>query len=242
MLPTSTLREIFSYIENKVTLRFVCSYWSFVIAEKSEVKRKDYHQGVSKIEREKLLSQLKSRSNDIEPNPNTGTIPHRGSAEENTRSDSSKDSSNEGCEKRISTEQNITDLSKSTAVRNKQSIYEKLLGYLAHDQFDGHKSDFQKIRSDQKLISLVEYLSSGITKIERMGFERRRIKKLIRAWNASFLKQFGHVPTSSDRKGHLRELHEEYHKAQIVSFSLCYIDSLFSFLRFASLLKSRKRS
>lgn len=36
------------------------------------------------------------------------------------------------------------------------------------------------------------------------------MKKLIRAWNASYEKANGAPPTSNERKGLLRDLYEEY--------------------------------
>lgn len=68
----------------------------------------------------------------------------------------------------------------------------------------------QKIRSEQQLDSIIEYLNVGFNKIDQLNLEKRRIKKLIRAWNASYLRQHDRLPTSSERRGHLRELHEEY--------------------------------
>lgn len=68
----------------------------------------------------------------------------------------------------------------------------------------------QKIRSEQQLNAMLEYIQAGFDKIEVLNTEKRRIKKLIRAWNASFEKKTGRLPTSTERKGHLRELYEEY--------------------------------
>lgn len=70
----------------------------------------------------------------------------------------------------------------------------------------------QKIRSEQQLHAITEYLQVGFAKIDKLSLEKRKIKKLIKAWNATYQKQFGHLPSSSERKGHLRELYEDYHK------------------------------
>lgn len=73
----------------------------------------------------------------------------------------------------------------------------------------------KKIRSEQQLNAMLEYLQAGFLKLENLSNEKRRIKKLIRAWNSSFEKNNSRLPTSSERKGHLRELYEEYH--QVIS-------------------------
>lgn len=79
------------------------------------------------------------------------------------------------------------------------------------------------IRSEQQLIALLEYISAGYTKMDGLLLEKRRIKKLIKAWNATFLKSTGHLPSSEDRKGHLRELHEEYQQVnRILSLSIVF--------------------
>lgn len=76
----------------------------------------------------------------------------------------------------------------------------------------GHKlvMDVQQIRSQQQMRAVVEHMSAQQMKIEGLANEKRRVKKLIRAWNASYERQHGRLPGSGDRKGHLRELHEEY--------------------------------
>jgi hypothetical protein len=71
-----------------------------------------------------------------------------------------------------------------------------------------------KVRSEQQLNSVIEYLDIAFEKVEKLIAEKRKIKKLIKAWNLSYEKQFGHIPSSSERKGHLRELYEEYHKVR----------------------------
>lgn len=82
----------------------------------------------------------------------------------------------------------------------------------------------QKIRSEQQLDSLLEYLNAGFNKIDQLNLEKRRIKKLIRAWNATYLKQHDKLPTSAERKGHVRELHEEYQQVSItVPFVQSYV-------------------
>jgi len=67
-----------------------------------------------------------------------------------------------------------------------------------------------KIRTQQQLDSVIEYLNAGFNKIDQLNAEKRRIKKLIHAWNVTYQKQHQRLPTSSERKGQLRELHEEY--------------------------------
>eukprot|EP00981_Chlorochromonas_danica_P000957 scaffold229_cov155-Ochromonas_danica.AAC.5 len=70
--------------------------------------------------------------------------------------------------------------------------------------------NLQKIRSEQQLNTVMEYINASLLKIDSLKNEKRRVKKLIRAWNASYEKQHGRLPAIADRKGHLRELHEEY--------------------------------
>jgi hypothetical protein len=74
----------------------------------------------------------------------------------------------------------------------------------------------QQIRSEQQLKAVMEYISSGLQKLEGITNEKRRVKKLIRAWNASYERKYGKLPTSAERKGHLRELHEEYQQVQFI--------------------------
>eukprot|EP01034_Spumella_vulgaris_P022860 gene22860-29037_t len=73
----------------------------------------------------------------------------------------------------------------------------------------------KKIRSEQQLTAMLEYIQAGFNKIETLSTEKRRVKKLIRAWNASFEKKNGRLPTSNERKGHLRELYEEYQQSSL---------------------------
>lgn len=75
---------------------------------------------------------------------------------------------------------------------------------------DSLLQNIQQIRSEQHLNSIVEYINAGLLKIESLSNEKRRVKKLIKAWNASYERQHGRIPAASERKGHLRELHEEY--------------------------------
>ena len=74
----------------------------------------------------------------------------------------------------------------------------------------------KKVRSEQQMNQMIEYLQAGFIKIETLTTEKRRIKKLIKAWNTSFEKKNARLPTSSERKGHLRELYEEYHQVMTV--------------------------
>jgi hypothetical protein len=73
----------------------------------------------------------------------------------------------------------------------------------------------KKIRSEQQLTAMLEYIQAGFNKIETLSIEKRRVKKLIRAWNSSFEKKNGRLPTSNERKGHLRELYEEYQQSSL---------------------------
>jgi hypothetical protein len=86
-----------------------------------------------------------------------------------------------------------------------------------------------KLKNEQQLNSLMEYLTSGFTKAEKLEHERRRIKRLIKAWNSSYQQEFGKLPSSSERKGHLRDLHEEYHKVNNFFLNLFFSLALLSF-------------
>lgn len=78
--------------------------------------------------------------------------------------------------------------------------------------------NLQKIRSEQQLNTVMEYINASLLKIDSLKNEKRRVKKLIRAWNASYEKQHGRLPAIADRKGHLRELHEEYQQVTFAPF------------------------
>jgi hypothetical protein len=70
--------------------------------------------------------------------------------------------------------------------------------------------DVREIRNEQHQLALIEYVNTNYSKIESLLVEKRRLKRLIKAWNASYEKEHGRLPSSTERKGHLRELHEEY--------------------------------
>jgi hypothetical protein len=95
----------------------------------------------------------------------------------------------------------------------------------------GGSSSF-KLKNEQQLNSLMEYLSSGFNKAEKLEHERRRIKRLIKAWNSSYQQEFGKLPSSSERKGHLRDLHEEYHKVNKLFLKIFFSLALLSFPSF----------
>ena len=59
---------------------------------------------------------------------------------------------------------------------------------------------------------MLDYFQGELLRIEKLTNEKRRIKKYIKAWNASFEKKNQRLPTNTERKGHLRELYEEYHQ------------------------------
>lgn len=84
----------------------------------------------------------------------------------------------------------------------------------------------KKVRSEQQMNAMLDYLQAGFIKIETLTTEKRRIKKLIKAWNASFEKNNARLPTSSERKGHLRELYEEYHQVYC-SYALLFYHHIF---------------
>lgn len=80
--------------------------------------------------------------------------------------------------------------------------------------------DVREIRNEQNQLALIEYVNSNYSKIENLLVEKRRLKRLIKAWNSSYEKEHGRVPTSAERKGHLRELHEEYQQVLTIVRSL----------------------
>jgi len=54
-------------------------------------------------------------------------------------------------------------------------------------------------------------------KIEALNRDKRRVKKMIRAWNASYEKMNGVAPTGGERKGLVRDLYEEYQQVSLNS-------------------------
>jgi hypothetical protein len=70
----------------------------------------------------------------------------------------------------------------------------------------------ERVKSDKHMQSIIDYVLSAEKKMASLSTEKKRIKKLIKAWNLTYQKQYGKLPSSTDRKGHLRELHEEYHQ------------------------------
>ena len=74
----------------------------------------------------------------------------------------------------------------------------------------------KKIRSEQQLATMMEFLESGFAKMESIAIEKRRVKKLIQAWNKILLKSGAEkLPADSERRGRLREMYEEYHQLQL---------------------------
>ena len=62
---------------------------------------------------------------------------------------------------------------------------------------------------------MIEYLENGFAKMENISIEKRRVKKLIQAWNKILLRNNEKIPVDSERKGRLREMYEEYHQLQL---------------------------
>lgn len=80
--------------------------------------------------------------------------------------------------------------------------------------------NIKKIRTEQQLLALLEYMQAGFIKIEYLNTEKRKLKKLIKAWNFSFERKNGRVPTANERKGHLRDLYEEYQQVLAINVKL----------------------
>jgi hypothetical protein len=76
------------------------------------------------------------------------------------------------------------------------------------------RHSLKEIQNEQQQMVLVDYVTNCQSKIASMSDEKRRLKRLIRTWNTSYEKLHGHLPTSADRTGHLRELHEEYQQVR----------------------------
>jgi hypothetical protein len=70
--------------------------------------------------------------------------------------------------------------------------------------------EVMKMRSDQQLANLIEYVQAGFAKIEDLEGNKRRLKKIFRAWNVRFEKANGREPTLKDRKAVLKEQYMEY--------------------------------
>ena len=93
----------------------------------------------------------------------------------------------------------LTESLKSSKGRRKE---EKLL------------QDVRNIRNEQQQLAMIEYINNNYSKMKSLLVEKRRLKRLIKAWNTSYEKEHGRLPSSTDRKGHLRELHEEYQQVR----------------------------
>ena len=109
----------------------------------------------------------------------------------------------------------------SATTTHKKSHEDKFKNKSKHQtalDFDADKNlllHVQKIRSEQQLDALIEYIQAGYIKIDSLVVEKRRLKKLIKAWNATYEKNLGRPPNASERKGHYRELFEEYQQVRI---------------------------
>lgn len=141
--------------------------------------------------------EIPKQASKLSPHPPTATIPSQGQGRPIS---SLKISAKDGGRRPSS--KTPTPTAASGGERRLQKIDSKLL------------ENVQKIRSEQQLTSIMEYLQVGFAKIDKLSLEKRKIKKLIKAWNATYQKQFGHIPSSSERRGHLRELYEDYHKVR----------------------------
>jgi len=71
------------------------------------------------------------------------------------------------------------------------------------------------IRSQQHMNATIDFVQSGMDKIEALNRDKRRVKKMIRAWNASYEKTNGVAPIGSERKGLVRDLYEEYQQISL---------------------------
>ena len=88
------------------------------------------------------------------------------------------------------------------------------------DRGDNMLQHVRKIRSEQQMTQLIEFLQAGFVKIEHLDAEKRRVKKLIKAWNKSYEKKTGSIPTSNERRGQLRGLYEEYQQVFFYEYYL----------------------
>jgi len=77
--------------------------------------------------------------------------------------------------------------------------------------------DIKSIRSEKQLRDMLEYIGAGYEKIETLNTEKRRIKKILKAWNASFEKRNGRAATKQERKELAGGYYEEY---QLISYKL----------------------
>lgn len=100
---------------------------------------------------------------------------------------------------------------RSTEKKTKGSASSRRRKSSRHDPGDTANLQYlQQIRSEQQIKSIVDYISDTMQKIDGLQNDRRRVKKLIKAWNTSHERKYGHAPSAQERKGHLRSLHEEY--------------------------------
>ena len=64
---------------------------------------------------------------------------------------------------------------------------------IENDRDDHMLQHVKKIRSEQQMNALVEFIQAGFVKIEHLDAEKRRVKKLIKAWNKSYEKNTGSI-------------------------------------------------
>lgn len=100
------------------------------------------------------------------------------------------------------------------------SVSVKQLPVAEDDDFDdvivtgdmemGLIKEAKKVRSEQQLSVLIDYIQAGYARLESLEYEKRRLKKIIRSWNASFERLHGRPPTTKERKMNMKEQYVEY--------------------------------
>lgn len=235
MLDKRLLKAVFSFLPVQLP-RSVCVYWRDIAGEGPGAALP--RPKISKMEMFKLLNQIREGSSvtttEIErnlsphsPSPinsedeitkkhlaNTGAK-HPSESNSHTSSDSDRKIktgrvSSRGAERSSEAAKNVRKMDTVRQISQSSTTSELVR---ERNNLDSRRlKNSLNARSAQQLDSIIEYLNLGFNKIERLGGEKRKLKKLIRAWNSSYEKQFGRLPMSSERKGHVRELYEEYQK------------------------------
>jgi hypothetical protein len=72
----------------------------------------------------------------------------------------------------------------------------------------------KKIRSEQQLSALLDYIQSAYIKIENLEGEKRRLKKQLRTWNMTFERDNGRAPTSKEGKVLMKDQYMDYEQVR----------------------------
>jgi hypothetical protein len=100
---------------------------------------------------------------------------------------------------------------KASVVPNEGPVYDDFEDEVVTGEMERSMiKEVMKMRSDQQLANLIEYVQAGCSKIEDLESEKRRLKKIFRAWNLRYEKIHGKEATIKDKKSALTEQYQEY--------------------------------